>query len=399
MKRGIKPLILGGLMLAVTAVVPSLPTVADAAGITVYKDGDKYVKMGGRIQIQYHYEDEDTGSPTDRSVDELFFRRLRPYIEGSLHKDWKGKFQFDLGKSSNDNEIVIKSAYMQYTGIENVKVTVGNSHTPFSRETLTSSKKQQLVERTFVGDHNYGSPDRNLGIHVKGTTSDKKIGWAVSAASASIDPDDDKLDFDTPVNKSDDWNEGWLAGARLDFHPLGHLAMAQGDFKRDETKATISVAAFSWNNDDDNNTHTDATTGLDDGKGKPDVDTVTGYEISGALRTAGISIDAQYNSFDVDLKDSSVTAGMYKDGSSNLTSLAIEGGYMIIPSKLEVVAGYEVQDADNYKTEWTRSSVGANYFIKKYDIKVQATYRIGEGIKGKKDNDLNEFFAQAQYVF
>ena len=42
--------------------------------------------MGGRIQMQYHQEDPENGSSTD----ELFLRRFRPYIEGSIHKDWKG---------------------------------------------------------------------------------------------------------------------------------------------------------------------------------------------------------------------------------------------------------------------------------------------------------------------
>jgi hypothetical protein len=72
---------------------------------------------------------------------------------------------------------------------------------------------------------------------------------------------------------------------------------------------------------------------------------------------------------------------------------------MVIPSKLELVAGYEWQDADNYAEEWTRTSVGANYFFKKHDIKLQATYRMGENLKGVDGADEDEVFVQAQYVF
>ena len=76
-------------------------TVPTFAGVTVYKDDSgKYVKIGGRIQLQYHQVDPDNGS----SSDELFFRRLRPYIEGSLHKYWLGKFQLDMGKAEDDND-------------------------------------------------------------------------------------------------------------------------------------------------------------------------------------------------------------------------------------------------------------------------------------------------------
>ncbi len=374
---------------ALSAVLMAVALPLHAAGITVYKgDNGEYVKLGGRIQIQYHRDDPDSGSSTD----EVFFRRLRPYVEGSLYPDWKGKIQIDFGKADGDHEVAIEDAYMQYKGHENMKVTFGNVKFPFSRESLTSSKKQQLVERTFVGDHNYGTPDRNIGLHLTGQSKGKRITWGASATSASIDPDNKKLDFDTPVNRNDDFNEGWMFGGRVDFHPFGKLKFAQGDFKG-ETKATIGVAAFSWKNDDDNNTYDPGCTK------KCDVDSVTGYEISGAFRSNGFSVDAEYNMFDTELTESGVTNGIYRNGQSDLKNWSIEGGYMVISNKLEIVAGYSSQDADNYATEWTRTSLGANYFIKKHDIKIQATWRINEDENGVTGRDANEFFLQTQYVF
>ncbi len=226
---------------------------------------------------------------------------------------------------------------------------------------------------------------------------EKKLTYGVSGASASIDPDDDKLDFDTPVNRDSDFNEGWMVGGRLDFHPLGYLKFSQGDFKR-ETKATIGVAAYYWGNDDDNNTNT--TAGVDtSGGSKPDVDKVTGFEVSGAFRGWGFSADAEYNFFNAETVDKTVTSGIYKNGKADLQNFAVEGGYMILPKRVELVAGYQYQDAKGYDKEWTRISFGANYFFKKHDIKVQLTYRIGENLKGKKDNDEDELFVQLQYVF
>jgi hypothetical protein len=371
------------------------PLSGEASGVTVYKDGDKYVKLGGRIQLQYHSEDEDNAD----TVDSVFFRRLRPYIEGSVNKDWKGKFQWDMGKAEDDNEISIKDAYMQYKGFEGVRVTLGNANFPFSRELLTSSKKQQLVERTFVGDHNYGTPDRNLGLHLTGGVMDNKLTWAASVASSSIDPDAKKLDFDTPVNTNQDFNEGWILGGRVDFHPMGYVKMEQGDFKRDSIKATIGVAAYTWSNDDDVLDYTDPNTDVSTSTKKADVDSVNGFEVSGALRGYGASIDAQYNIFKAETIDSNFTGGIYKDGETELTSFAVEGGYMLLADRVEVVAAYQQQDADNYAEEWTRTSVGANYFFKKHDVKLQLTYRMGENKDGIDDNDLNEVFVQGQYVF
>jgi len=378
MKGLMKLTVAGSIMIALLASASAV----FAAGITVYEDGDKYVKLGGRIQVQYHFEDPDGGN----SEDDLFFRRLRPYIEGSLHKYWKGKFQWDMGKSSGANEIAIKDAYMQYEGINVVKVTIGNAKFPFSRELLTSSKKQQLVERTFVGDHNYGSPDRQLGVHLTGAALDKKLTWGASVAKGAIDPSSSKLDFDTLANKDADFIKGWMYGGRVDFHPFGNLKMEQGDFKR-ELKATIGAGAFSWSNDEDVV------------NGGSDVDKVTGLEISGAVRGAGLSLDAQYNLFNAETVDPTLTSGLFKNGETVLESFAVEGGYMILPAQLELVAGYEYQDADNYTEVWTRTSVGANYFFKKQDVKLQATYRMGENLKGTAGNDADEFFLQMQYVF
>lgn len=371
-------------MLAALGLSTAMPSYA--GGITVYQDGDKFVKIGGRIQLQYHVEDPDDGSSTD----ELFFRRLRPYIEGSLHKDWLGKFQFDYGKADGDDEVAIKDAYMQYSGFEGMKVTVGNANFPFSREFLTSSKYQQLTERTFVGDHNYGTPDRNAGVHLTGHNGDKKLTWGASAAQADIDPSSSRLDFDTPVNKGDDdWNEGWIFGGRVDYHPFGNMKFSQGDFSG-ETKATVSVAAFTWSNDGDVEDKSGATASID---------SVNGYEISAGLRSHGFSVDAEYNLFDVDTSANDFTGGLYENGSTDLTNWSIEGGYMVMPARLELVAGYSQQDADNYDDEWTRTEVGANWFIHKHDVKVQASYRMNDSKDGINGNDEDEVFVQAQYVF
>ncbi|VAW62778.1 hypothetical protein MNBD_GAMMA11-3149 [hydrothermal vent metagenome] len=357
-----------------------------SAGVT-YKDGDKYIKTGGRIQMQYRLQDPDGGEKTD----ELFFRRLRPYIEGSLYKNWKGKIQWDIGKSENDNEVAVKDAYMQYRTDSGIKIIVGNKKFPFSREALTSSKKQQLVERTFVGDHNYGTPDRNIGLHLKGHSVDKLFSWGAAIAQANIDPDEDKLDFDTPANRNKDFNEGFMLGGRIEKNFGGKLDFSQGDFS-EKVKSSIGLGAYTWSNDNDNNTAGETS-------GKPDIDSVTGLELSAAFRGHGLSVDAQYNTFDVDTVASSFTGGMYRDGKTTLSSYSIESGFMAMPKTLELVLGYQSQNADNYADAWKRTSIGANWFIQKHKIKVQITYRGGENLKGIAGKDENELYIQTQYVF
>jgi len=394
MSRNTLPLAVAAAIAASACALPA------AAGVTVYQDGDKFVKVGGRIQLQYYYNDPDPADPlaSDDSTDDLFFRRFRVYVEGGLYKDWSGKFQWEMGKAKDGDELQVKDAFIQYTGVPNLKIRLGNNDFAFSREYLTSSKKTQLVERSFTGDHNYGVPDKNLGLHVIGHTAGKKITYGAGVASASIDPDSDKLDFDSPVNRNDDFNEGWIAGGRVEFHPLGVIKYEQGDFDR-KVKFAVGAGAYSWSNDDDNNTYTDPAGADLSGGVTPDVDEVTAFDASASFRGAGVSVDAQYNSYEAETVDSTVTSGIFENGEADLESYSVEGGYMLVPAKFELVAGYQVLDADTYAEEWTRTSFGLNWFIKKNDIKLQLTHRMGENVDGVKDEDLDETFLQMQYVF
>jgi len=72
---------------------------------------------------------------------------------------------------------------------------------------------------------------------------------------------------------------------------------------------------------------------------------------------------------------------------------------MVMPSTLELVAGYQFLDADNYGTEWTRASFGVNWYVYEHDIKLQAAFRQNSDMNGIKGNDEDEIFVQAQYVF
>jgi len=382
------------LLFTLVMVLSSAITRADASGLTVYRSGDRNLNIGGLIQLQYHYRNPDNGPATD----ELFFRRLRLYIEAGILKDWSVKIQPDFGDANDDNEVKVEDAFILYRGFKGIEVSLGNMHFAFSRELLTSSKKYQFVEKTFTGDHNYGTPDRQLGIHVRGSAMDKKVAYGIGLVAADIDPDAARLHFVSPVNRDSDSNEGWMIGARVGYHPFGPLKFEHGDFKRDGLKATAALGAFIWQNDNDNNTRTSA--GADTSGGvKPDVDSVAGLEISGALRYIGISVDSEYNFFHAETSDPTVTGGIFRDGSTNLDNFSIHGGYMAVPGTIELAAGFEVQDADNYSALWTRTALGVNYFYKRHKIKAQVTYRIGKNVDGMEGNDEDELFVQAQYFF
>ncbi len=344
-------------------------------------DGDKFIKLGARIQLQYKRDDSAAGT-----TDDIFFRRLRARIEGSAHPNWVGKMEWEMGKAKGNNEVSVKESWMQYSGSKQFKLRIGNSSFPFSREFLTPFAKQQMVERTFVGDLNYGTPDKNTGLHLYGSSADKHISWRASTVIALVQPNDKKLRFGTPVNKPSNYNEGFMIGGRVDYHPYGYLPFSQGDFSG-KFKATIGIGAYSWRNDGDQLVN-DATVGAD-------VDSVNAIEISGGYRGGNISVDWQFNRFDVETVQN-ISSGLYLNGKTTLRNAAIEGGYMF-DKRYELVAAFQQQDADGYATPWQRRSIGINWFINHIDTKVALSWRQGKHLDGIVNNDKDELFLQAQF--
>lgn len=376
----------------------SAPT-ARAAGPVVFENeaGDRFIEIGGRIQIQYNRTDPDGGDATD----ELIFRRLRPYIAGSFTENWYGKIQFDFGKAVDGNEVAIKDAYLRYDGWKNHRLYIGNSKTPFSRAFLTSSKYQQTVERAFVGDHNFGTPDRQMGLRLDGHNDSKKIGWKLAVGAEQHDPDVRRMDFDTPANDQGDWNQGIVYAGRLDFHPFGAMKFSQGDFHTDDLKATVSVAAFGWQNDDDNNPYTQEIGGVATcvNAGKCDLDSSEGFELSAAIRGFGFSADAEYQRVSGDTVDPTFTGGAYRDGTTDLDKLSLEVGYMLPKNHLELVAAWDSLDATNYQDAWTATELGVNYYWNQHNLKLQLNYRIGENVFGVAGDDQDTVLAMMQLLF
>lgn len=379
----------------------SLATVSDA-GIKVYEDGDKFIEIGGRMQVQYLYFSESPAEGEGESNDTIFFRRLRPYIAGSVSKDWNGKIQFDFGKSLDADEVSVKDAYMQYTGFKNHKIFIGNSKTVFSREFLTSSKRQQTVERWFVGQHNFGSPDRMLGFRLDGNTDNKKFEYKLNIGGQNFDPDNRRMDFDTPANDLGDWNQGWVGAGRVTFYPRDAIKRDQGDFQRGSFNYALEAAAFYWTNNDNRLSYTDEDESgnkICNNEKKCDLDTATGWELSGGIRGRGLSVDLEYNQVAGEMIANNVNSGMYVNGETTIKKWQLEGGYMLANIPLEFVYKRDSMDADGYEKKWYANDLGVNYFFNQHKAKVQFLYRMESNVNGADGDDRNQFVMQWQFVF
>lgn len=401
--------------------VTAMPMIA-TAGITLYEEGEKSLEIGGRLQPQYRFVDADSDGQGSDSGDDFFLRRMRFYIEGTLTENIYGIWQVDFGDTSDDPEV--KDAFIHYSGLPAGNIQVGNMNVPYSRELLTSSKRQQFVERTVVGDHNFGVPDRQMGILYNVAPSDL---FEVSAGvfNAGLESDLDKVDFESRVSEDPDYFGKMFAG-RIDFTPLGSFKLAQGAFG-EETKFGVGLNGFYWENDDDA-----GFDGFDPGDSpEGEYDNVTGLGIDAAFRAGYFSADAavQYTNAEVTndtrdfLADNGAAAGtgfVNGDGEAEFMTYMIKGGYMIVPSKLEFTAGFSALDLDDGYRDTAgnvisddmdkRYSAGLNYFFNKHNSKIQLTYEIGRDVLYANDangqvvapsnigDDQNTLFLQFQQV-
>jgi hypothetical protein len=319
-------------------------------------------------------------------VDDLDFRRLRPYLAFERGA-WEGIIQVDFAGSNH----AIKDAFITYKGNDWGKLAVGNHTVPFAREQITSSKRQQLVERTFVGDHDFGVPDRQMGVSLAGVQR-ANLQWALGAFKAGIDPSINKLDFVTTADNAAEY-DGNLFGGRLDWYPRGGFKMAQGDFgNTDPLLIGLGANAYIWRNDDDRVVDPAS-----------DYDAIDGVGIDLAVRWRGLSVDAAYQHFSTKTLDAGFTGGMIENGEGDFATWAIEGGYMIVPDHLELTAAYQVLDVDALADKDSRFSVGVNYFFDAHNTKLQLTYEAGDSVFDVDGNtirgaDQNRLFLQLQHV-
>ena len=371
------------------------------AGIKVYEDGDKFIEIGARIQLQYLSFSESPAEGDGESADSIFFRRLRPYIAGSVTKNWWGKVQFDFGKALDSNEVAVKDAYMQYIGLKNHKIFIGNSKTVFSREYLASSKRQQTVERWFVGQHNFGSPDRMLGFRIDGNTDSKKFEYKFNIGGESFDPDNKRMDFDTPVNDAGDFNLGWVGAGRVTFYPKDPIKRDQGDFKRGSFNYALEAAAFIWTNNEEDLTYTDFDENgaqICNNESKCDLDSANGWGLSGGIRGHGLSVDLEYNQVFGEMIAKNVNSGMYVDGETTIKKWQLEGGYMLANLPIEFVYKRDSMDTDGYAKKWDANDIGINYFFNKHKAKAQFIYRMESNVNDADGDDRHQKEMQWQFV-
>jgi len=182
----------------------------DKGGIRI-KSSDKEfaVKIGGRIQVDSAWYDED-GAEMGNGTE---FRRARLYIQGHMFNDWGYKLQYDFTGSAKSGGI--RDGFITYNGFEHVQLKVGNFKDPFMLQEQTSSKYITFTERSLLDAF---APGRHIGV----MASTKHKHWSAAAGFFG--------DSVSTAEKGKD--EGWSVSGRLTYAPINektrvvHLGVA-----------------------------------------------------------------------------------------------------------------------------------------------------------------------------
>jgi len=350
---------------------------------------DKFsAKLRNRMQYKYQYTDRDIGTDGFPNEDEstFDFRRIRTKISGNAYgKNVKYKIEWD----SSTDDVDLRDAYVEFKHIPWANIWAGQGKV-FSRQVLTSSASLQMIDRAdTIDEFRFQNDERKRGVAVH---SDKIL--------------DGKFDYSigvyNPQARTTDNNiNTMLYLARTSYYPFGpYESYKESDLEYTETfKAHIGggigFEQIGQNESDSDEDEVDQTQLL----------------AEFGFKYKGLSLAGEYHYRKRKVLDPLETADLGTAVSAKESlhdqGFFVQGGYFIIPKKLEIAGRYELIDYDSQNPEGGTPGLidnicsytaGLNYFLHGRDHKIQINYKHWDvGLSGAYLGDGNENFFLTQY--
>ncbi len=378
------------------AVLATGPVAGDDSGVKVgWKDGKTTVEfskakisLSNRVQIRYTYQNpEDPEAPSRGS---FRTRRAKTKFEGWIYNP---ALTFKLQMNWPDQN-PIEDAYVDYdvTGGDKVfRIRGGQYKVPFGRQELTSSGKQQFVDRSIVsGEFAKG---RDFGLQIHGIAANGQFSWAAGAFNGTgrtgKDADTDGESGDEFLVKEND-NNKLQTNARVVYQPFGDIEYSESDFESKDRPLFAVGAGY------ERNSRHGTTDGNDILRKVVGVDT--------SFKFKGLSIFAEYfdRTNELEVIDDVDGDGTLDDDDFGSDGLHAQIGYFIIPKKLEVALRYASIDPNDAVSsdDLTERGIALNWFWNKHNLKLQADYRILEDdAESRESDEEKEARVQVQFIF
>ncbi|MBR1957520.1 MAG: hypothetical protein IKA28_00745 [Tidjanibacter sp.] len=195
--------------------VTSIPVNASVQdGILVFQNKEANYKMWFDVRIQgdaavFFGYDKDL-NPGYSPANGMSLRRTRFAVKTQIDENWYGEFDTDWTSGVPE----IKDAILQYDGIENLQIKMGNFKENFSIQRNTTSRHLQFMERPMVTSL---APSRHLGINFR---YDTPLIWASAGVFGPELKDAEAQTLMEDANKDKSINEGLSYTGKVVFRPL-----------------------------------------------------------------------------------------------------------------------------------------------------------------------------------
>ncbi len=350
-------------------------------GETVFKTDGLELALSNRLQFRFNdFIPDDrtqipgTASPGD-GIKTFRIRRAKTQLSGWF---WKPEIEFELqlgwaGSDATGGSATfsgLEDAYLNWDASKKrtFMVQAGQFKVPFGRQEMTSSERQQFIERSLLSGEFTRS--RDVGLQLWGRVAGGKLEYRAGVFNGNgrnrpIN-DNDKLQYD----------------ARLTFEPWGSVGYSESDFESKD-KPLLAVAVEFENND-----NARATSG-------PPGSFVTNFNDS----TLGGDLVFKYKGFSFYAE----VFGRERDPESGATfnsnGYIVQSGFFLKRDVFELAFRYASWDPSDETADDDQNEIGgaANYYFLKHRFKLQADYRQLED--RVQDQTSKEFRAQLQFVF
>lgn len=178
-------------------------------------DGDFNFKLGGRINVDTSFSDNDqftdAAGNNIEANDGTEIRRGRLKFEGTFFKDWFFKSEVDFA----NNDVAITDMFIQYHGLEFARIRAGHQKQAFSRELQESANDLLFMERSAMNVLNGPTVNRAVGINV--FSHGKSIFGLGQNWTGQIGIYGDTVNANSRNTFAD---EGWGVSSRITFAPI-----------------------------------------------------------------------------------------------------------------------------------------------------------------------------------
>lgn len=350
-------------------------------GVTVFETDGFRLGLSNRVQFRFTelFPDGDvqipgTEQPGD-SIGSFRIRRAKTQLEGSF---WKPEITFELqlgwaGSDSTGGSATfsgLEDAYLNWDASKKAKfqVRAGQYKVPFGRQEMTSSEKQQFVERSILSGEFTRS--RDVGVSAWGKLAEGKVEYWAGVFNGN------------GRNKVINDNNKYQYDARVMFQPWGDVKYSESDFESKD-KPLLAVAAGFEKND------------LAGSQSAPPGSTLSNFD------DTTFSGDAvfKYKGFSAYAEGFSRKRDPQSGESFHSDGFLFQSGYFLKRDVFEVAFRYAWWDPTDQEGGDDQTEVGgaANYYFLKHRFKLQADFRSIED--ETRSENYDEFRAQLQFVF